>query len=72
MPYLTSAEVIGVPSSNLRPFFRVYVHTVAFSLGRPVSVARSGTTSAPAAPSSRLRVVSVRKTSEGTLPPPEV
>ncbi|CAM5474827.1 hypothetical protein SALBM135S_07293 [Streptomyces alboniger] len=72
MPYLMSAEVIGVPSSYLRPFFKVYVHTVAFSLGLPRSVARSGTTSAPLAPSSRLRVVSVRKTRLGTLPPPEV
>src|SRR3954468_16200768 len=72
MPYLMSAEVIAVPSSYLRPFFRVYVHTVASLLGRPVSVARSGTTLAPAAPFSRLRVVSVRKTRDGTLPPPEV
>ena len=72
MPYLMSAEVIGVPSSYSRPFFRVYVHTVASLLGRPVSVARSGTTWAPAAPFSRLRVVRVRKTREGTLPPPEV
>ncbi len=72
MPYLMSAEVIGVPSSYFRPFFRVYVHTVASLLGRPVSVARSGTTLAPAAPFSRLRVVRVRKTSEGTFPPPEV
>lgn len=72
MPYLMSAEVIGVPSSYLRPFFRVYVHTVASLLGRPVSVARSGTTLALTAPFSRLRVVSVRKTSDGTLPPPEV
>ncbi len=44
MPYLMSAEVIAVPSSYLRPFFRVYVHSVASLLGRPVSVARSGTT----------------------------
>ncbi len=72
MPYFTSAEVIGVPSSYFRPSFRVYVHTVASLLGRPVSVARSGTTSAPAAPSSLLRVVRVRKTSDGTFPPPEV
>ena len=72
MPYLMSADVMGEPSSYVRPFFRVYVHTVAFLLGLPRSVARSGTTFAPAAPSSRLRVVSVRKTSEGTLPPPEV
>lgn len=72
MPYLMSALVIGDPSSNLRPSLSVYVHTVAFSLGRPVSVARSGTALAPAAPFSRLRVVSVRKTSVGTLPPPEV
>ncbi len=72
MPYLMSAEVMGVPSSYVRPFFRVYVHTVASLLGRPVSVARSGTTLAPSAPSARLRVVRVRKTSEGTFPPPEV
>src|SRR5689334_845042 len=72
MPYLMSADVIAVPSSYLRPFFRVYVHTVASLSGRPVSVARSGTTLAPAAPFSRLRVVSVRKTRDGTLPPPEV
>src|SRR3954469_8499633 len=72
MPYLMSAEVIAVPSSYLSPAFSVYVHTVASLLGRPRSVARSGTTLAPAAPFSRLRVVRVRKTSEGTLPPPEV
>ncbi len=72
MPYLMSAEVIAVPSSYLRPSLSVYVHTVASSLGLPGSVARSGTTFAPSAPSSRLRVVRVRKTREGTLPPPEV
>ncbi len=72
MPYLTSALVMGVPSSNFSPSLRVYVHSVASLLGRPVSVARSGTTWVPAAPASRLRVVSVRKTREGTLPPPEV
>src|ERR1044072_9441222 len=72
MPYLMSAEVIAAPSSYLSPAFSVYVHTVASLLGSPVSVGRSRTTSAPAAPCSRLRVVGVRKTSEGTLPPPEV
>ena len=50
MSYLMSAVVIGVPSSYFRPSLRWYVHTVAFLLGSPVSVARSGTTLAPAAP----------------------
>jgi hypothetical protein len=72
MPYLMSAAVMAVPSSYFSPFLRVYVHTVASLFGRPVSVARSGTTFAPAAPFSRLRVVRVRKTRDGTLPPPEV
>ena len=64
--------MIAVPSSYFRPSLSVYVQTVAFLLGVPRSVARSGTTFAPAAPASRLRVVSVRKTRDGTLPPPEV
>ncbi len=72
MPYLMSALVIAVPSSYLMPSLRMYVQTVAFLLGLPRSVARSGTTFEPAAPFSRLRVVRVRKTREGTLPPPEV
>ncbi len=72
MPYLMSPLVMAVPSSYFSPSFRVYVQTVAFLLGVPRSVARSGTTWAPASPFSRLRVVSVRNTREGTLPPPEV
>ena len=72
MPYLMSAVVMGVPSSYFSPSLSVYVHTVASALGFPVSVARSGTTLVPSAPFSRLRVVRVRKTSEGTFPPPEV
>ena len=40
-PYLTSAQVIGEPSSHLVPWLRVNSQTVLPSLGRPVSVARS-------------------------------
>src|SRR4051794_23614412 len=72
MPYFTSCVVIGVPSSKKTSSFRWYVHVFAPSLGVPRSVARSGAGLAPASPGSRFRVVSVRNSSEGMLPPPEV
>lgn len=53
MPYLMSPEVMDVPSSYFSPSLSVYVQTVAFLLGLPRSVARSGTTFEPAAPSAR-------------------
>jgi len=41
IPYLMSLDVIGVPSSNFRPSFRVYLKVLALSLGSPRPVARS-------------------------------
>ena len=42
-PYLTSAQVTGVPSSNVTPSRSVNDHGVASSFGVPRSVAMSGT-----------------------------
>src|SRR2546429_3719837 len=39
VPYLTSAQVIGEPSSHFRPCLRVNSQVLLLSLGRPVSVA---------------------------------
>ena len=50
-PYLTSAQVIGEPSSNLEPSFSVKAQVLPPSVGLPVSVARSGTTLPAATPS---------------------
>src|SRR4051812_9103167 len=72
MPYFTSAAVIGVPSSKRMSLRRWYVQVRAPSDGVPRSVARSGAGLAPASPASRLRVVSVRNSSDGMLPPPDV
>src|SRR4029453_4452291 len=59
-PYLTSAQVIGAPSSHLVPWRRVNSQVLLPSLGRPVSVARSPTISLAALPGSDRNVVSVR------------
>ncbi|MEV6637456.1 hypothetical protein AB0M54_42675 [Actinoplanes sp. NPDC051470] len=72
MPYLTSAAVIGVPSSKKMSSRSLYVHVLAPSDEVPRSVARSGAGLVPASPGWRLRVVSVRNSSDGMLPPPEV
>ncbi len=53
-PYLMSRDVIGDPSSNLRPSLSLYVQTVLFSWPSGTSVARSAVTSVPAAPGSAL------------------
>src|SRR5262245_40329573 len=45
MPYFTSEQVTGEPSCQRRFGFSVNSHTVLFSLGRPMSVARSPTIS---------------------------
>ncbi len=43
VPYWTSSQVIGLPSSHVTPSFSVNSHTEESSLGVPVSVARSAT-----------------------------
>ena len=50
-PYLTSAQVIGVPSWNFIPSLRVKDQTLPSSVAVPMSVAMSGTR-APASLSS--------------------
>src|SRR4051794_20785296 len=45
MPYLTWEQRTGSPPSHFTPGFSVKFQVVLLSLGRPVSVARSGTIS---------------------------
>ena len=59
MPYLTSREVIGVPSSKRTPPFSVKVQVRPSSDTVPVSVARSGTSS-PVCPAVLSYVTRVR------------
>src|SRR5665648_769096 len=42
MPYLTSAQVTGLPSCQVAPLRRVKLHAFPPSAALPVSVARSG------------------------------
>ena len=61
MPNATCSAVTGEPSSHLMPSFRVKVHVLKSSLGRPRSVARSGTRMYSPVVASRRKVVSERK-----------
>src|SRR5437016_4011754 len=60
MPYLTSLDVTGVPSSQRSPGRSVYVQVRPPSVVRPRLVVRSGTNRAPAAPGAAANVTSWR------------
>ncbi len=54
--YLTSAEVISVPSSYLIPFLILYVQDLPSWLASPRPSARSGTSSLLALPGATLNI----------------
>ena len=67
MPYLICEQMTGSPPSHFTPGLMVKLQTVLFSLGRPVSVARSGRMSPVDEPGVAVYVVSVRVVSRSTF-----
>ena len=58
--YLTSADVISVPSSNLMPCLILYVQVLPSGLASPRPSARSGTSSLLSLPGATLNINSER------------